>query len=382
MVAVAPKKQGEWGWSSSTRLRSPSPSSSSSATLNTADHKTCANIFLNIYITTKSEDKVDSSACSRQRCGVQAIVVNIFRWVCGDHLYSVPAGSISWLSDNYSWSIWSYSCRLSLSIHLTTRLERCHWITGRCRSRPQSLINGADDRGRQCTASCSCSQAMISGSISCSAGCEATLCSAAASITRMQPALITGHCSDISYGGGIVLVSGVTLQHVSCMQQWWHARARNGPILQISWQQKPGIMVCSADNRGLCAKPCQCCVQCMQVVTCDTHCTLPAGGQGDRWSQGRGLAGPRAPHPGCSSHSIFISSQQTAALTSTSPAWHLQHAGNQCAPPRGLHTVSPILCSVCGKYKSLPSASLSLSPVTVWPVDTKHGDWRDNFHDV
>ena len=78
------------------------------------------------------------------------------------------------------------------------------------------MINGADDRGRQCTASCSCSQAMISGSISCSAGCEATLCSAAASITRMQPALITGHCSDISYGGGIVLVSGMTLQHVSC----------------------------------------------------------------------------------------------------------------------------------------------------------------------
>ena len=280
MVAVAPKKQGEWGWSSSTRLRSPSPSSSSSATLNTADHKTCANIFLNIYITTKSENKVHSSACSRQRCGVQTIVVNIFRWVCGDHLYSVPAASISWLSDNYSWSIWSYSCRLSLSIHLTTRLERCHWITGRCTSRPQSLINGADDRGRRCTASCSCSQAMISGSISCSAGCEATLCSAAASITRMQRGLITGHCSDISYGGGIVLVSGVTLQHVSCMQQWWHARARNGPILQISWQQKPGIMVCSADNRGLCAKPCQCCVQCMQVVTCDTHCTLPGRGPG------------------------------------------------------------------------------------------------------
>ena len=141
-------------------------------------------------------------------------------------------------------------------------------------------------------------------------------------------------------------------------------------------------MVCSADNRGLCAKPCQCCVQCMQVVTCDTHCTLPAGGQADRWSQGRGLAGPRAPHPGCSSHSIFISSQQTAVLTSSSPAWHLQHAGNQCAPPWGLHTVSPILCSVCGKYKSLAGASLSLSPVTVRPVDTKHWDWRDNFHDV
>ena len=322
MVAVAPKKQGEWGWSSSTRLRSPSPSSSSSATLNTADHKTCANIFLNIYITTKSEDKVDSSACSRQQCGVQAIVVNIFRWVCGDHLYSVPAGSISWLSDNYSWSIWSYSCRLSLSIHLTTRLERCHWITGRCTSRPQSLINGADDRGRRCTASCSCSEAMISGSISCSAGCEATLCSAAASITCMQRALITGHCSDISYGGGIVLVSGMTLQHVSC-----------------SSGDMPGLGMAQfckyPDSRNLvllwsAVQTTEDCVQNLANVVssvCKWWHVTHTGGQGDRWSQGRGLAGPRAPHPGCSSHSIFISSQQTAALTSTSPAWHLQNAG-------------------------------------------------------
>ena len=46
-----------------------------------------------------------------------------------------------------------------------------------------------------------------------------------------QP-LITGHCSDISYGGGIVLDSGMTSHcTAACLL---YAAAENGPILQIS----------------------------------------------------------------------------------------------------------------------------------------------------
>ena len=125
--------------------------------------------------------------------------------------------------------------------------------------------------------------------------------------------LITGHCSDISYGGGIVLDSGMTLQHVSCMQRLRMAQFCKYPDTR-------GLVLWSAVQT---TEDC--------VVVCPVHAS------GDMRHQGRVTGGgmprsvcawPRAPHPAAHHTASSLADTSHQPLTSTSPACHLHHAGH------------------------------------------------------